>query len=100
MSLYLEGVKVTKSKGFTEINLAAKWQKNYREKKAKEPWFLLTNISGLSEAVSAYQKRMGIEEIFRDFKKGGYNLEATQRSGKRLLSLLLLITFAYTEAIL
>jgi hypothetical protein len=29
-----------------------------------------------------------------------YNLEAKQRSEKRLLSLLLLITFAYTEAIL
>lgn len=100
MSLYLEGVKVTKSKGFEDINLAAKWKKTYRGKKAKEPWFLLTNISGLSEAVSAYQKRMGIEEMFRDFKKGGYNLEATQLEGKRLLSLLLLITFAYTEAIL
>lgn len=100
MSLYLEGVKVTKSKGFGEINLAAKWKKTYRGKKAKEPWFLLTNISGLSEAVSAYQKRMGIEGMFRDFKKGGYNLEATQLEGKRLLSLLLLITFAYTEAIL
>jgi hypothetical protein len=43
---------------------------------------------------------MGIEEMFRDFKKGGYNLEATQLEGKRLLSLLIIITLAYTEAIL
>jgi hypothetical protein len=100
MSIYYEGVKITKSKGFKPINIAAKWKKNYRNKKSKEPWFLMTNLSGLSAAILAYQKRMGIEEMFRDFKKGGYNLEATQLEGKRLLSLLIIITLAYTEAIL
>ena len=100
MSLYFQGVKVTKSQGFGEFNIVAKWQRNYHEKKVKEPGFLLTNINSLTQAVSAYQKRMGIEEMFRDFKKGGYNLEATQLEGKRLLSLLLLITFAYTQATL
>lgn len=54
----------------------AKWKKNYRGKKTKEPWFLLTNLSGFSLAIKSYKKRMGIEEMFRDFKKGGYNLEA------------------------
>jgi hypothetical protein len=100
MSLYLEGVKVTKSKGFGEFNLVAKWKKNYRRKKTKEPWFLLTNLSGFSLAIKSYKKRMGIEEMFRDFKKGGYNLESTQLEGKRLSALLLLITFAYTESVL
>jgi hypothetical protein len=60
----------------------------------------MTNLSGLSAAILAYQKGMGIEEMFRDFKKCGYNLEATQLEGKRLLSLLIIITLAYTEAIL
>lgn len=100
MSLYFEGVRVTKTKGFGEINIVAKWKRNYKGKKSKEPWFLLTNLSGISESVEAYQKRMGIEEMFRDFKKGGYNLEGTKLEGKRLLSLILIITFAYTQATL
>ncbi len=29
----------------------------------------------LDEALKSYQKRWGIEEMFRDFKSGGYNLE-------------------------
>ncbi|GCL47544.1 hypothetical protein NIES3806_18530 [Microcystis aeruginosa NIES-3806] len=39
------------------------------------------------------------EAIIQHVWKGGDNLEATQLEGKRLLSLLLLIKFAYTEAI-
>ncbi len=27
--------------------------------------------------IVAYKKRFDIEEMFRDFKKGGYNLEST-----------------------
>ncbi|MEG4937567.1 hypothetical protein QUB07_30705 [Microcoleus sp. F8-C5] len=100
MSLYFQGLKVTKSQGFGEFNIVAKWQRTYHGKKVKEPRFFLTNINSLTQAVSADRKRMGIEEMFRDFKKGGYNLEATQLEGKRLLSLLLLITFAYTQATL
>ena len=38
---------------------------------------------------------MGIEEMFRDFKKGGYNLEITQVTGDRLIALILLIAIAY-----
>jgi len=38
---------------------------------------------------------MGIEEMFRDFKKGGYNLELTQVTGERLIALILLISLAY-----
>lgn len=36
--------------------------------------------------------------MFRDFKSGGYNLESTHVSGKRLISLILLICIAYTSA--
>jgi hypothetical protein len=36
--------------------------------------------------------------MFRDFKKGGYNLESTGVRNERLLVLVLLITFAYVEA--
>lgn len=36
--------------------------------------------------------------MFRDFKSGGYNLEDTNVSGNRLISLILLIAFAYSSA--
>ena len=36
--------------------------------------------------------------MFRDFKSGGYNLEATNISGFRLISLILLIAIAYSSA--
>ena len=47
---------------------------------------------------ASYKKRFGIEEMFRDFKSGGYNLEETNVSGNRLISLLLVIAFAYSSA--
>jgi hypothetical protein len=59
---------------------------------------LLTNLPNLSAATNAYAKRMGIEEMFRDFKSGGYNLEATRVNNQRLISLILLICLSYTIA--
>ena len=55
-------------------------------------------MSKLEDAVAAYKRRFDIEEMFRDFKKGGYNLEDTKVEGKRLISLILLIAIAYTSA--
>ncbi len=66
----------------------------------KEGWFLLINLSSLSSAIAAYQQRMGIEEMFRDYKSGGDNLEGTGLQGQRLMALILLITLAYTSAII
>ena len=80
-----------KTKGFGGLSLAAKWKRNYQGKSSKEPWFILTNLRSLSLAISAYAKRMAIEEMFRDLKLGGYNLESTQVSSQRLISLILLI---------
>ena len=36
--------------------------------------------------------------MFRDFKRGGYNLEDTKVTGERLISMILLISIAYTSA--
>ena len=36
--------------------------------------------------------------MFRDFKSGGYKLENTNVSGERLISLILIISFAYSMA--
>ncbi len=76
--------------------MAAKWKRNYRNKSSKEPWLILTNLTSLSAATDAYAKRMGIEEMFRDFKGGGYNLEGTTVCDRRLISLILLICLAYS----
>ncbi len=59
----------------------------------------MTSLESLREATVAYSQRMGIEEMFRDFKKGGYNLESTGLEAERLLALVLLITFAYTVGV-
>ena len=43
---------------------------------------------------------MGIEEMFRDYKSGGYYLEETGLKGTRLITLILLIALAYSNAVL
>ncbi len=85
-SLYFNDVSVTKQKGFGPFNLAAKWKRKYQGYAADEGWFILTNLENLESAVKAYQKRFDIEEMFRDWKLGGYNLEGTRVSGERFRS--------------
>lgn len=96
ISFYLRGVKMTKTKQVVGFDLAAKWQKKRHGLTPTEGWFILTNLGSLDQAITAYKKRFGIEEMFRDLKKGGYNLEGTKVSGDRLISLLILISIAYT----
>jgi IS4 transposase len=48
--------------------------------------------------MAIYRCRWGIEQLFKDCKTGGYNLEATQVNDQRFLALVLLIALAYTLA--
>ncbi|NEO65723.1 MAG: IS4 family transposase [Moorea sp. SIO4G2] len=98
VSLFIQGVKVTKTRGFTSFNVACKWQRKLKGIAPKEGWFILTNFDSLELAISAYKKRFNIEEMFRDFKTGGYHLENTKVEGERFISLVLLIAIAYTSA--
>jgi hypothetical protein len=100
VSLYFEGVKVRKTKGFAGFNLVCKWKRKYQGAVTKEGWFILSNLEDLPTAIAAYKKRFCIEEMFRDCKSGGYNLEATQVSEQRLNTLIFLIAIAYTSAII
>ncbi|HBS70718.1 MAG TPA: IS4 family transposase [Cyanobacteria bacterium UBA11149] len=100
VSIYLKGVKLTKSKGLAPANIIGKWPRKYRGSLAEEPWFILTNLTESKLALLAYKRRFGIEEMFRDYKKGGYNLEGTQVTGQRLISLIILITLAYNSALI
>jgi len=68
---------------------------------AREPWLLATSLSAKTwsakRVVRAYEKRMQIEETFRDLKshRWGYGLQyARSRSPARLENLLLLTTLA------
>jgi Transposase DDE domain len=96
MSAFIQGVSVTKQKGFGTFNVAAKWQRKYKGWLAEEGWFILTNLESLEDTINAYKKRFDIEELFRDCKSAGYNLEETLVTGDRLISLLVLMTLAYT----
>jgi Transposase DDE domain len=98
VSFFIKGVRVTKSKGFFSFNVACKWKRKINGVSPKEGWFILTNFDGLESAISSYKQRFDIEEMFRDFKKGGYNLEDTNVEGKRFITIVLLIAIAYTSA--
>jgi hypothetical protein len=67
--------------------------------KVKDAWFILTDLGSLPVAISAYKQRMGIEEMFRDCKTGGYNLEGSGLRGDRLIKMILLMAIVYTSAI-
>lgn len=58
----------------------------------------MTNISRKTEALAAYKLRFDIEEMFRDFKSGGYNLPDTNLEGSRFISIVLIIFLAYSLA--
>lgn len=66
------------------------WKRKYWGWSPDEGWFILTNLEDLESAVLAYKQRFGIEEMFRDFKKGGYNLEGTNVTDDRLIVIVLL----------
>jgi Transposase DDE domain len=99
-SRFYNDVKVTKQKGFGQHNLAIKWKRDYGDFRHEEPWLILTNLEDLDTALKAYAKRFQIEEMFRDFKKGGYCLESAKVQGKRFINLVLFIAIAYTSSVL
>jgi hypothetical protein len=69
--LFLSNINITKNKGFGYFNLAAYYQRKYKNKVDKEPWYLLTNLDNLEEVIKLYRNRMGIEAMFKDGKTGG-----------------------------
>ena len=95
-----KNVKITKQKGFGKFNLLAYHQRDYRQHKVKESWFIITNLDDPNEVIKLYKKRAGIEAMFRDYKSGGYNLEGSKANILRLTNLILLIAIAYSSACL
>ncbi|MBE9188071.1 IS4 family transposase, partial [Microcoleus sp. LEGE 07076] len=82
------------------FNLAGKWLGKSRNITTEEPWYILTSLANIQTAVDSYAKTFGIEEMFRDFKSEGYNLERTNLTGERLSKLLILLSLAYLKSII
>ncbi|MBD2039652.1 IS4 family transposase [Microcoleus sp. FACHB-672] len=100
ISCYYQGRRIRKTRPVAGFSVAAKWKRNYRGQTAKEAWFILTNLGSLTVAIAAYKRRMGIEQMFRDCKRGGYNLERTGLRGERLNAMILVMSLAYLQSTL
>jgi hypothetical protein len=66
-SLFLAGVKVTKTHKALGFNLACKWQRKFPGWTAEEGWFILTTLPDISSAINAYKRRFRIEEMCARF---------------------------------
>ncbi|OUL21472.1 IS4 family transposase [Nostoc sp. 106C] len=98
MSKFYQGILCNKGDVLGLFNLAVYWRRKYNNKGAKEPWYILTNLPTLKQALAVYRCRWGIEQMFKDCKTGGYNLEETKVNETRFLALVLLIALAYSLA--
>ena len=98
MTRFYQGIWCNKHDSLGPFNLAAYWKRKYRGKGPKKPWYILTNLSDLKTALAVYRARWGIEQLFKDYKSGGYKLESTQVSLPRFLALVLIIATAYSLA--
>lgn len=90
----------SKPKGRSSVNLLGKKRRDSntmdQRKAAREPWVLVSSLSGRSIAkrvVKIYKKRMQIEEGFRDLKSSryGYGFEDSYSTKPKRIQVLLLI---------
>jgi hypothetical protein len=59
------------------VNVAAHYPKEHQGLPITEGWFLLATLPNINSAVTAYATRFQLEEMFRDYKSYGFNLELT-----------------------
>ena len=78
MSNFYQNILANKGDGLEPFNLAVYWQKKYRKPGPKEPWYILTNLPNLKLTLDVYCCRWGIEQMFKDYKSGGYNARRYQ----------------------
>ena len=88
--LWLPAAHLTQKYAY-QVNVLAYWQPG-----EKAPWFLATNLPTARATRLAYRRRMWIEEMFGDFKRHGFDLEATHlRHFLRLSRLTLAVCLLY-----
>jgi hypothetical protein len=89
-AVWLTEIYLTQRFAFA-VNLLAYWQLG-----EKQPWLLATNLPTQRQTLSAYRRRMWIEEMFADFKRHGFDLESTHlRHFLRLSRLTLSVALLY-----
>jgi hypothetical protein len=87
MSKFYQGIRCNKGDGIGPFNLAVYWKRKYHHAGAKEPWYVLTNLPTLKQALAVYRCRWSIEQLFKDGKTAGYHLEETKVNDPRFLAL-------------
>ncbi len=98
MKGFFAGIYCGKTEPLGPFNLAFYWKRKYRGKGGKEPWYILTSLPTLKQALALYRCRWGIEMMFKDCKSGGYNLESAKVNDVRFLALVLILVMAYSLA--
>jgi hypothetical protein len=89
-SCWLSEVQFTQQFAFP-VNVLAHWQAG-----ETQPWLLTTNLPTRRQTLSAYRRRMWVEEMFADFKRHGFDLESTLlRHFLRLSRLTLVVALLY-----
>ena len=96
VSIFLQGINISKTAHRLPFNLAIHYPKEHHGMPIEEGWFILTTFSDLNTAVQNYATRFQLEEMFRDFKLYGFNLELTQLNGSRFDAWFLLLTLVYS----
>jgi len=81
---------VTKASSL-QVNVTIAWEMRF-----EEPLILMSPVEGGPLSISTYQRRFGIEAMFKDQKSNGFNLEQTKVTDpKRIETLLMFTTFAH-----
>lgn len=93
-SLWLPQAYLTQKYAY-QVNILAYWQPG-----EKQPWLLATNLPSPQASLRAYRRRMWIEQMFGDFKRHGFDLEASQlHHFLRLSRLTLAVCLLYVELV-
>ena len=116
ISVFLQGVNITNTAHKFPFNIVAHYPKEHHGFPITEGWFLLTTLPDINSAVQAYATRFQIaahrpggflqvvcdktEEMFRDYKSYGFDLELTQLTGSRFDAWFLLLTLVYSTIVL
>lgn len=97
----LSDIKTSKSRAkyFYNVKLSAKKHvcniAVHKDSDSDDPWYIINNIGG-PKAILRYKRRFEIEETFKDFKSGGFNLEETWSNNITFIkNLYLCISIAY-----
>jgi hypothetical protein len=87
---HYRGVTVTKASEFL-VNVTITWGTPY-----DEPLIVVATSEGTEQAIQTYEKRFGIEPMFKDQKSNGFDIEGTKVTApKRIETLLIVMALAH-----